>query len=117
MSLVRVGRIAGEITAVEADVYTTSDRVADLLGLLASLNIALFVFNLIPLPPLDGGHVAGALWEGVRRRVARWRGRPDPGPVDVARAIPLAYGVVVALIGMSLVLVYADIVAPITLGG
>jgi len=53
----------------------------------------------------------------VRRRVARWRGRPDPGPVDVARAIPLAYGVVVALIGMSLVLVYADIVAPITLGG
>jgi len=117
MSLVGVGRIAGEITSVEADVYTTSDRVADLLGLLASLNIALFVFNLIPLPPLDGGHVAGALWEGVRRRVARWRGRPDPGPVDVARAIPLAYGVVVALIGMSLVLVYADIVAPITLGG
>ena len=117
MSLVGVGRIAGEITSVQADVYTTSDRVADLLGLLASLNIALFVFNLIPLPPLDGGHVAGALWEGLRRRVARWRNRPDPGPADVARAIPVAYGVVVALIGVSLVFVYADIVAPVTLGG
>ncbi len=117
MSLVGVGRIAGEITSVQASVYTTSDRVADLLGLLASLNIALFVFNLIPLPPLDGGHVAGALWEGLRRRVARLRNRPDPGPVDVARAIPLAYVVVVGLIGMSLVLVYADIVAPVTLGG
>ncbi len=117
MSLVGIGRFAGEITSVDAEVYTTADRFADLLGLIASLNIALFVFNLIPLPPLDGGHVAGALWEGLRRQVARLRGRPDPGPVDVARAIPLAYAVIVLLVGMSLVLMYADIVKPITLGG
>jgi membrane-associated protease RseP (regulator of RpoE activity) len=117
VGLVGVGRVAGEIASIDAAQYTTAARVADLLALLAALNVALFVFNLIPLVPLDGGHVAGALWEGLRRQVARLRRRPDPGPVDVARAMPLAYAVVVLMLGMGLVLAYADIVRPITLGG
>jgi Zn-dependent protease len=77
--------------------------------------MALFLFNLIPLLPLDGGHVAGALYEGARRQIARIRGRPDPGPVDVARMLPVAYTVAVALIAMSVLLIYADIVNPIRL--
>ena len=64
----------------------------------------------------DGGHVAGALWEGLRRRIARWRDRPDPGPVDIARALPVAYGVASLLIGMSVLLIYADIVNPVNFG-
>ena len=48
---------------------------------------------------------------------AKLRHRPDPGPVDVARALPLAYGVATVLIGMSVLLIYADIVRPIQLGG
>ena len=78
-----------------------------------SLNLALFIFNLVPLLPLDGGHVAGALWEGLRRQIARVRGLADPGPVDVARALPIAYGVASLLIGMSALLFYADLVHPI----
>ncbi len=117
VGLVGVGRFAGEIASVDSDQYSVASRIADLLALLAALNVALFVFNLIPLVPLDGGHVAGALWEGLRRRIAYLRRRPDPGPVDVAKAMPIAYAVVVLMLGMGLVLAYADIVRPITLTG
>ena len=73
------------------------------------------LFNLIPLLPLDGGHVAAALWESVRRRFAALRGKPDPGPVDTARLIPVTLVVTVLLLSLSLLLMYADIVNPISL--
>lgn len=117
VGVVGVGRFAGEIAAVDAEDYGLVDRVSGLLGILASLNLALFVFNMVPLLPLDGGHIAGALWEGLRRAIARLRKRPDPGPVDVAKAMPLAYGVFVLVAVMSVLLIYADIVKPITLSG
>jgi len=113
ISVVGVGRLAGEITALDS--APVADRAATLIQMLAALNVALFVFNLIPLLPLDGGHVAGALWEGLRRRLAKLRGRPDPGPVDIARLIPLTM-VIVAVLGLSsALLIYADIVNPVTL--
>ncbi len=87
---------------------------AYLVGLLASVNIALLVLNLVPLLPLDGGHVAGALWEGIRRFFAKLFKRKDPGPVDIAKLVPLTLGVVVVLGAMSVLLIYADIVKPIT---
>ncbi len=113
VGVVGVGRFAGEIA--EAPGLDMAQRVGSMLGLLASLNVALFVFNLIPLLPLDGGHVAGALWEGAKRQVARLRGVPRPFPADVARMMPLAYGVFFLLAVMGLVLVWADIAAPVTL--
>lgn len=114
VSVVGVSRLGGEIAAAEVP---TEAKIGSFLGLAASLNLFLFLFNLLPVLPLDGGHVAAALWEAARRRLARLRGRPDPGPVDTARLLPITYSVAVLLIVVGVMVVWADIVKPITLGG
>ena len=117
MSIVGVGRIAAEVTGDSAELGVTGwrEQLGILLALLASLNAALGVFNLIPLPPLDGGHIAGALLEGIRALHFRLRGRPDPGAVDTARLMPLTYAVAGFLLALTLLLVVADLVDPLTL--
>jgi membrane-associated protease RseP (regulator of RpoE activity) len=80
------------------------------------MNMVLFLFNLLPIYPLDGGHVAGALYEKARSSVARLRGRPDPGPFDIARLMPVAYAVAGLFLGLSLLLLIADVVNPVRFG-
>ncbi len=111
VSIVGAGRVAGEVTSDQTS--PAVDRLVFLVGLLASLNLFVGMFNFIPLLPLDGGHIAGALYEGLRRGAARVRGRPDPGFVDVAKLLPVAYVVGAALLVMGLILITADIVVPI----
>jgi membrane-associated protease RseP (regulator of RpoE activity) len=105
--------VAGEL--VTYDEVSWSERIASLISLLAAINLFVALFNFIPLLPLDGGHIVGALWEALRRGIARLRGRPDPGFVDVGKLLPVAYVVGALLMIMGVLLVYADIVNPIQL--
>jgi membrane-associated protease RseP (regulator of RpoE activity) len=112
MSVVGASRVAGEIAASNLDVGA---KAATLILLLASLNLFLALFNFIPLLPLDGGHMIGAIWEGIRRGLAKLFGRPDPGYVDVAKLLPIAYVAASVIVVMGVLLVIADIVNPIKL--
>jgi membrane-associated protease RseP (regulator of RpoE activity) len=114
IGVVGVSRISGEVFAFED--FTVTEKVSYFFQLLAGVNLVLFLFNLLPIYPLDGGHVAGALYEKARATVARLRGRPDPGPFDIARLMPVAYVVAGLFLALSALLFVADIVNPITLG-
>lgn len=112
IGIVGASRIGGEVLAADAPPLV---EWSIFLQLLAGLNISLFLFNLLPIPPLDGGQIFPAIWEAIRRRIAAARGRPDPGPVDVARLMPVAYVVAIVFIAFSGLLFIADIINPITL--
>ena len=111
VSVVGIGRISGQIASSEE--VPTIYKAGDLITLLASVNLFLFVFNMVPILPLDGGHIAGALYEGARRQIARVRRKPLPGPVDTAKMLPVAYAMSLVLLAMSAIVILADIVKPI----
>lgn len=113
VGVVGLARIGGEVSS--SDSFDLEQKTAILLSLLAGLNLLLFFFNLLPLLPLDGGHVAGALLEAAKRGWGRLRKRPWAGHVDTAQMLPVMYGVASILVVFTLLVVYADIVKPITL--
>lgn len=113
ISILGASQVAGQVIAQEN--MTWQAKAVTFGSLLASINLFLAIFNLVPLPPLDGGHMLGAVWEWLRRRVARLRGRPDPGPFDTARLLPVAYGVAALLLASGLLLILADIISPLQL--
>jgi membrane-associated protease RseP (regulator of RpoE activity) len=112
LSIVGAGRLSGEVAAADSPIL---NRVSGFLGLLASLNIALFVFNLIPLLPLDGGHIAVALWDGLKRAWAKIFRRPPPKPVDATKLVPITFAVFIALLVMGGILILADLFNPVQL--
>lgn len=113
VGLVGVGRVAGEISSADTGGAPAGARVSSMLLLLANLNLSLFIFNLLPLLPLDGGHILGALWEGLRKTFHRVTGRSHAGPADTAKLLPLTMVVGGLLIAMMLMLIVADFLAPV----
>ncbi|MFF8504642.1 M50 family metallopeptidase [Streptomyces anulatus] len=110
VGVVGAARIGGEVMNLD---IPAQNQVAMMLFLLAGFNLSLFLFNMLPLLPLDGGHIAGALWESLRRNTAKVFRRPDPGPFDVARLMPVAYVVAGIFICFTLLVLVADIVNPV----
>lgn len=113
ISIVGASQVAGQV-AGSADL-PVAQKFATFATLLASINLFLALFNFVPLPPLDGGHIAGAIYEWLRRRAAALFRRPDPGFFDTAKLLPIAYGVAGFLLIAGVALILADIVSPIQL--
>ncbi|MFE2379299.1 M50 family metallopeptidase [Streptomyces sp. NPDC059398] len=110
VGVVGAARIGGEVMTLHVP---AQNQLAMMLFLLAGFNLSLFLFNMLPLLPLDGGHIAGALWEALRRNLAKVFKRPDPGPFDVAKLMPVAYVVAGVFVCFTLLVLVADIVNPV----
>ena len=118
---------AGQVSSVVGAAEATGAAVAANVGwqfkvsfvllLIASLNIFVGVFNMLPLLPLDGGHVAVVIWERIRAWFARLRGRPDPGLVDMAKLLPVSFSIFMVLMFFGVLLILADIVNPVNIAG
>ena len=85
--------------------------------MLASLNFFLALFNLIPLPPLDGGHIAVIIYEKLRDLLRRLRGLPPGQPVNYEKLLPLTYVIAAALLVIGVVVMVADVINPVRLFG
>jgi len=103
VSVVGVGNISGSIA--ENNNLDIPGKIAVWLMILGSLNFALFIFNLVPLLPLDGGHVLSALIELVKRGFFKLTKGIDPGPLDTAKFIPFTMVMWVVLMGMSVLVI------------
>jgi membrane-associated protease RseP (regulator of RpoE activity) len=118
---------AGQVSSVVGAAEATGAAVAANVGwqykvsfvllLIASLNIFVGLFNMLPLLPLDGGHVAVIVWERIRAWFARLRGRPDPGLVDMTKLLPVSFSIFMVLMFFGIALVLADIVNPVNIAG
>jgi membrane-associated protease RseP (regulator of RpoE activity) len=122
----RASTAAGDVGSVVGAARDTGEAVAADVGwqykfsfvvlIAASLNMILGVANLLPLLPMDGGHVAVVVWERIRAWLARLRGRPDPGLVDYRKLVPVSFSIFLVLVAFSVILIYADIVNPVNIG-
>jgi membrane-associated protease RseP (regulator of RpoE activity) len=123
----RSSTAAGQVSSVVGAAEATGAAVAANVGwqykvsfvllLIASLNIFVGLFNMLPLLPLDGGHVAVIVWERIRAWFARLRGRPDPGLVDMTKLLPVSFSIFMVLMFFGITLVLADIVNPVNIAG
>jgi membrane-associated protease RseP (regulator of RpoE activity) len=109
-SVVGAGEITGDVVSANVGWQVKVDYV---LLIIASLNIFVGAFNLLPLLPLDGGHIAVVIYERIRSWFARLRGRPDPGLVDMTKLVPVSMGVFAILVIFGLALILADLVNPV----
>ncbi|WP_083999075.1 M50 family metallopeptidase [Actinomadura kijaniata] len=112
----QVGSVVGA-TDVAGQIFSSDrsfrDKLSGYLALVVMVNVFLGALNVLPLPPLDGGHLAVLVYERARARIARARGRPDPGNVDMTRLMPVTYVATLLLVGLGLLLILADVFNPL----
>lgn len=113
ISVLGAGVAAGEIASQSS--ISLSDKLATWLLMLGSINLFVGILNIVPLPPLDGGHAASACYGSAKRWLARRFGLSDPGPFDTAKLLPVSWVVGGLLALMGVVLILVDIFNPVKL--
>lgn len=113
VGVVGAARVSGDV--VSLDRANANERLTTFIFLVASLNVFVGIFNLLPILPLDGGHMAVAIADEIRALFARLRKRPRPAPINVNVLTPVTAVVVVVLGFLTILLVLADIINPISL--
>lgn len=113
VGVVGAARASGEV--VGSSNLNGTETLATFLLMVASLNIFVALFNLLPILPLDGGHMAVAIADEVRAFYARLRGRTRPAPIDVNVLTPVTMAVFVVLVALTVLLLIADIFNPVSL--
>ena len=113
VGVVGVARVSGQ--AIGSDSLSVTERISTFILIIASLNIFVGLFNLLPILPLDGGHMAVAIADEIRAFFARLRGRPRPAAIDVTLLTPITMVVFVILAALTVLLLVADVVNPVVL--
>jgi membrane-associated protease RseP (regulator of RpoE activity) len=103
------GRLTSLFGVVQIGAAVSEDGFANLLILFFAMNIFIGVFNMVPLPPLDGGHAAVAVYERIRSRPGRRY------HADATKLLPLTYAVVMVMVVLFVTTTYLDIVDPVKL--
>ena len=113
VGIVGAARVSGD--AVSSNKLSNTERIGTFILLIASLNIFVVLFNLLPLLPLDGGHMAVAIADEIRAFFARLRRKPRPAGIDVNVLTPVTMGVFAVLAVLTVILLIADIFNPVSL--
>ena len=113
VGIVGAARVSGD--AVSSNKLSNTERIGTFILLIASLNIFVGLFNLLPLLPLDGGHMAVAIADEIRAFFARLRRKPRPAGIDVNVLTPVTMGVFAVLAVLTVILLIADIFNPVSL--
>jgi membrane-associated protease RseP (regulator of RpoE activity) len=111
-SIVGAGDFTGQVLGAS---FGWQTKVTFAVLIVVSLNIFVGLFNLLPLLPLDGGHIAVVAYERLRAFLARLRGRADPGLVDMRKVLPVSFGVFAIIVFFGLMLIFADLINPVNI--
>lgn len=112
-SMVGVAEVTGQVVAQPVG---WAPKVNFVVQLIATINIFVGIFNLLPILPLDGGHILAVFCERVRAWWARIRRRPDPGMFDLQKLVPVSFSIFAVIVAFSLAVLVSNILYPVNIG-
>ncbi|HEV3382629.1 MAG TPA: site-2 protease family protein [Trebonia sp.] len=112
-SVVGIAEVTGQVVAQPVGWKPKVDFVVQIV---AVVNIFVGLSNLLPVLPLDGGHILAVFLERIRAMIARRRRRPDPGLFDLQKLVPVSFSIFAVFALFSVVVLISNVVNPVHIG-